>query len=393
MFQRPAQRPDGVGKPRYFGARNIPIAGLQRNTQVVIHPPVNGGNPLALVRCGEYLRCITDPASLLTSVNTQSYQAWWTSAGARRGYFGYGNTTDDSLILANETAAGGISLRTNSTNRLSIDINGFVGIATPSASGVALTVSAATSSGNVITAVSVGAGDFGFFSDSSATANCRAGLTAKNSIGQVYLALNASANDLITGSAAGDLCIRSAQGICFTGNAGTLHAKLASTGLWSVPKSPLQTAATTMATGVAASRTSTLTITSSTTVTADATLTVTVNETGTYYIDCILEVNELTSSAGGIQFALGGGTATITNGHYSGYSVTGATITAIGASTFGVVSSLATIAISGSITLIYLRGYATVSVAGTIPLRFAQLVSSANSTQVLNGGLTLIKIA
>jgi hypothetical protein len=61
---------------------------------------------------------------LIAGTSSQSYMDWYGTGGTtRRGYFGYGNSTDDTLILANETANGTLSFRSGSVEVLRLSTN------------------------------------------------------------------------------------------------------------------------------------------------------------------------------------------------------------------------------------------------------------------------------
>lgn len=61
------------------------------------------GIPISL-QAAEYMR------GTLSGTSSQNFQTWYDATGVRRGYFGFGNTNDSTLILASE-ASGTISLR------------------------------------------------------------------------------------------------------------------------------------------------------------------------------------------------------------------------------------------------------------------------------------------
>lgn len=213
---------DGAAKPRLFGVRGV-IPAMTYPAQVIIRQPTNLTAPaLAIIKTGEYQRNYVDPAKALVSTNTQSYQSWYDSAGNRRGYLGYGNTNNDNLIMSNETATGAWVVFTNAIQRVSINSSGNATFAAP-ASGITALFQGVSASGTVIKVTPAGATDIGALVDSSGTAGCRAlfsGLTAQGS-SQFYIGANNAANDLITGSAIGELCIRSSLGVNFTSNGGT----------------------------------------------------------------------------------------------------------------------------------------------------------------------------
>lgn len=162
---------------------------------------------------------------------------------------------------------------------------------------------------------------------------------------------------------------------------------LGQTGALGLRSSPLAATVTQAHTGLANFKV-TLSTANSTALTADAALTVTCNETGWYDIDVFVPCYESTSGAGGFQFDLNGGTATIAN-----FVAAPIASTALqpGITSIATAVTLASVSTnSAAPSWISLVGTLQVTVAGTIAVRWAQAALLAIDPTTLMAGARIV---
>jgi hypothetical protein len=166
------------------------------------------------------------------------------------------------------------------------------------------------------------------------------------------------------------------------------------------PASPVSNSNTTVMTGLAAYMRATTSCTSSSVFRSESNLTITVNETGVYKYDAGWFMYGSANGAGGFQFTInGGGSATINTGAIAVSSTNNHAYTpgteAIAGSSLGTIQ-YATGALATSVTTpdyVWLTGVITVNNSGTIIPQWAQIISTANATNLLaNSFVMLTKI-
>ena len=173
------------------------------------------GTPLTIKSSGENLRFVVNASS------TQSYMDWYESDNTtRRGYFGFGNVGDETMILDTDTSTGKLSFRTKALARMEVLAVGTVTVGgvdagnetmqiTGTTGGSALRVTPASGLTGLFIPVPSGSNQAGIVVTAAAGGVTRAMIQLIGNGGlNCFIGTADGAGDLATGTTAGDLVIR-----------------------------------------------------------------------------------------------------------------------------------------------------------------------------------------